>query len=165
MATVKIHDIEVRVLKTEAHKISSAATQYPVEDGKSIIDHVNLNPNQVSITCEITNSNGGANQAVIALGQFIRLRDERTVINLTTEHALYKNMVLVNIAPVHQAPYKGALKYDLTFQQVGIVGEKNMINAQGGRPVGVLAGDGTSKTACMAQDAGTCPAARYGRAG
>lgn len=155
----RVAGVAVRVLKIESHKLASTATQYPVESGKSISDHVTLQPNIVNIQCEMPNTDSGTEKARGVLAAFIQMRDSREKKSISTEHALYKNMVLTNVAPVHQAPYKGALRIDLTFQQVGIIGEKDMVTAQGGRDPGVLAGDGTESVACGGQNAGRqrCP--------
>lgn len=67
--------------------------------------------------------------------------------DLLTEHAIYKNMVLIGLHPVHQAPYKGALILDLRFHQVGINGDTGLVSKSGGRPKGILAQDGTQATA------------------
>lgn len=145
-----IANVEVRVLKMEAHSLTSMPTQYPVEDGESIADHVNLNPNVVQIRCEMPNSFSGGDGAELArnvMQQFVKIRERREPIQLLTEHASYKNMVLVACHPVHQAPYKGALIIDLVFQQIGIIGQKGLISATGGRPANVLAQGGTQATA------------------
>ena len=149
--------IEVRILKMEAHSLTSTPTQYPVEDGKSIIDHVNLNPNSVQIRCEMPNSESGTEKARNVMHQFVKMREQREPVNLITEHASYKNMVLISVHPVHQAPYKGALVLDLAFQQVGIIGMTELISATGGRSGNVLAQDGTQATGCAYSYAGECP--------
>lgn len=139
--------VEVRVLTEEAHNISAQATQYGVESGKSISDHVILQPNQVDVSFEMTNTDGGAEKARAVFHEFVRLRDERMPLTLDTEHARYKNMVITRFTPDHSAPHKGAFRATVTLQQVGVVGEDSMIAATGGRPASVLAKDGTQKTA------------------
>lgn len=144
-----IAGVIVRVLKMEAHSLTSMPTQYPVEDGKSIADHVNLNPNVVQIRCEMPNSFNGGNgpeRARLAMHEFAKMREKREPIQLLTEHASYKNMVLVACHPVHQAPYKGALIIDLVFQQIGIIGQTGLIAISGGRPANMLSQDGTQAT-------------------
>jgi hypothetical protein len=155
---ITIAGIEVRILKMEVHNLTSTPTQYPVESGKSIIDHVILNPNVVHIQCEMPNTNAGTERARGVMLQFNQMREKREPIQLMTEHASYKNMVLVALTPVHQAPYKGALVIDLVFQQVGIIGQIGLVSASGGRPAGILAQDGTQATACTAQYSGEQPA-------
>lgn len=144
----KAAGVEVRVLKSETHNLPSQATQYALEDGKSLSDHVILQPNVVDVRFEMPNSNNGADQARSVFQEFIKMRDDRTAITLDTYHARYKNMVLVNITPVHQEPYRGALAFTIRLSQVGFIGLSDMVSATGGRSPGVLAGDGTAQTAC-----------------
>lgn len=144
----KVAGVEIRVLKTEAHSLTSTPTQYPVESGKTIVDHVTLNPNGVLFRCEMTNTDSGTEEARHVMMLFAQMRDKREPLELLTEHASYKNMVLIGMLPVHQAPYKGALLLDLRFQQIGIIGEINMVSSSGGRPSNVISQDGTQATAC-----------------
>jgi hypothetical protein len=147
--------VGVRVLKAEAHNLTAQATQYPVESGKSISDHVILNPNAVDIRFEMPNSEGGTERARYVFNEFIRLRDERKPVNLYTEHASYKNMLIVAFTPEHRAPFKGALVANIRLQQVGIYGEKDSVSAAGGRDPAVLSEGGIARTACSATDGGT----------
>ena len=151
---ITVAGIEVRILKMEAHNLTSTPTQYPVESGKSIIDHMILNPNVVQIRCEMPNTNAGTEKARGVMLQFNQMRENREPIQLMTEHASYKNMVLIACPAVHQAPYKGALVIDLTFHQAGVIGETGLVSASGGRPASILAQDGTQRTACNAQFGG-----------
>lgn len=154
--------IQVRVLMGEEHNITSQVTRYSLEDGKSIADHVVLNPNVVNIRFEMTNSNGGAEKARDVFQQFVKMREDRSPVNLETEHGRYKNMVISAFTPDHRAPYRGAYAAMLRLEQVGIVGESNMVSASGGRPANILAQDGTQCTACNAQFSGEQPAVTSG---
>lgn len=154
----QVANILVRVLKEEAHNLTSQATNYPVESGKSISDHVALHPNVVDIRFEMPNSGGGAAARARGVFQhFIRMRDEREPIALMTEHVKYENMVLVGLAVDHAAPYRGAFTASVRLQQVGIIGEERIAAAHGGRPENALADDGTEKTACAAARGGEQP--------
>lgn len=154
--------VQVRVLKGEEHNLTCQVTRYGVEDRKSIADHVILNPNVVNIRFEMPNSNGGVERARAVFQQFVEMRDQRTPINLETEHGRYKNMVIAAFTPDHRAPFKGAYAAMLRLEQVGIVGESDMVSASGGRPANILAQDGTQRTACNAQFSGEQPAIRGG---
>lgn len=154
--------VEVRILKSEAHSLTSTPTQYPVEDANSIIDHVMLNPNVVQIQCEMPNTNSGTEKARRVMQDFNEMRESRKVMDLVTEHALYKNMILISVHPVHQAPYKGALILDMVFHQVGVIGRTGLVSAAGGRSPGLLSPDGTQATACGYRYAGECRPATDG---
>lgn len=156
-AGTRVAGIAVRVLNMEAHNITSMPTQYPVESGKSISDHVTLNPDVVQIRAEMPNSGGGAEMARGVMMEFVRMNKLRYPVDLMTEHAIYKNMELVALNPLHQAPYKGALIIDLVFQQIGVLGLTDLVSKSGGRPPAILAQDGTQATACPYSNAGEIP--------
>ena len=46
---------------------------------------------------------------------------ERELVTLTTEHAIYNNMIIKSFQPLHRAPYKGALQIAVTLQQINFV--------------------------------------------
>lgn len=145
---VMVAEVEVRVLTGERHRISAQATRYGVESGKSIVDHVILQPNEVEITFEMTNSNRGAEQARAVFIEYVKKIEARQHFTLDTEHARYKNMVITGFSPDHRAPNKGAYSATLRLSQVGIVGDTELVSDSGGRPPRVLDKDGTDKTAC-----------------
>ena len=151
---VRFFGQEVRVLKREVHNLVNQPTQYAVESGKSISDHVMMMPNIVDVCFEMTNSDRGVEQAREAFQYFAWLMKKKIPMTLDTEHARYKNMVIASFSPDHRAPYKGAYVAILRLQQVGVVGQGDMISASGGRNPGVLENDGTSKTACAGQYCG-----------
>ncbi len=147
--------IEVRVLRSERHTISSTPSRYSLEDGKSIADHVTLNPNTVEIQFEMTNTDRGAEEARQVAQQFLDLRDQRQRLTLETEHFRYENMIIESFTPEHASPFKGAFNATLRLTQIGIVGVADMVSASGGRPSGLLAGDGVRQTASGRTSAGT----------
>lgn len=151
---VLVAGVEVRVLTGEYHHISAQATRYGVESGKSVVDHVILQPNEVEITVEMTNSNRGAERARAVFQQFVKKIEAREQVTLDTEHARYKNMVITGFSPDHKAPHKGAYSASLRLSQIGIVGETGLVSDSGGRPSNVLAKDGTDKTACCYVNSG-----------
>lgn len=148
--------VEVRVLQRERHNLTSTPTQYGLESGDSLSDHVKLNPNMVEVQFEMTNTERGAEEARDVMMQFVKKREERQPLTLETEHARYENMVIVGFHPDHSAPFKGAYRAILRLAQVGFVGMSDMVSATGGRPSKVLKGDGTDKTAGGYSYAGQC---------
>lgn len=147
--------VQVRVLSGEYHSLTNQVTQYGVESGKSIADHVIMRPNMLDIRFEMPNSNNGRQKAADVFHQIAKMRDEREPIIVDTEHARYKNMVIVGFTPDHVAPFKGAIGANVRLSQVGIIGEQSQVEASGGRPEKTLSGDGTNKTGSAAQDSGS----------
>lgn len=150
--------IPVRVKIREAHNIASRATQYAVENGDSISDHVIRTPNTVDTTFEMTNTTDtdgdGIARAQTVFIEFIRRQESRLPFILDTEHARYRNMVMVSFTPEHTAPNKGTFRAVLRTQQVGVIGDTDTINSQGGRSRNILLNDGTQVVACDATNSG-----------
>ena len=113
--------VEVSVLLSEQHTLSATATRTALEDGASVTDHVILDPVQISVAFAMSNAGTGSDQARDVYESFKKLRDEREVLELITEHALYENMVIVGIDHTHQAPHRGALQVTLRLQQLTFV--------------------------------------------
>lgn len=137
-----ICDIPVRVKLRESHSISNTVTQYGVESGKSISDHVISNPNVVDIEFEMTNTDGGRELAIKTFQDFAELLAKKEPVNLYTEHATYRNMIVESFNPDHVAPNRGAYRATLRLRQMGVIGAGQTVTAaQGGRMQSVLAGD------------------------
>ena len=140
--------VEVSVLVSEAHNLTADATKLSLESGARVTDHVIVNPDDVSVVFAMANAGEGADAARDALETFRRMRDERELVELATEHHVYENMVVTGVSPMHQAPYKGALNVTLHLQQIHFVRLESV-----GREPQSLAGK-TSKTAAGPTNAG-----------
>lgn len=113
--------VRVSVLISEAHNYTATATKLALESGAQVTDHVIINPDDVTVTFAMTNTNGGGDVARDVLETFRGMMTKRDLLELTTEHRIYENMVIIGIAPLHQAPYKGALNVTLRLQQISFV--------------------------------------------
>ena len=140
--------VEVSVLVSEAHNLTANATKLSLESGAQVTDHVIVNPDDVSVVFAMTNAGGGIDAARDVFETFKRMRDERELIELITEHHVYSNMVITSLSPMHQAPYKGALNITLNLQQINFVRLESV-----GREPQNLEGK-TSKTAAGPVNAG-----------
>lgn len=114
--------ISVSVKKSEAHDLSADVTDFALESGALVLDHMILKPAQVTVAVEMTNSGPFAVEAARDVyAAFRQMQEKREPVTLVTEHAVYKNMVLTGLPPLHQAPFKGAFTCSLTFKQISFV--------------------------------------------
>lgn len=134
--------VEVSVLMSESHNLSSSITKLPMESGAQVTDHVILEPDEVSVVFTMTNASNGKDAARDAFETFKKMRDSRELIELATEHRVYSDMVIVGVSPMHQSPYKGALNVTIHLQQINFVRLQSV-----GRDPGSLRKGVTSKTA------------------
>ena len=113
--------VEVTVLSSESHTLNATPTQTAIEDGSRVTDHVILDPVEVTVAFAVTNAGPGADQARDVYESFKKLRDERVVLELITEHAVYQNIVITGVDMRHEAPFKGALSVTLKLRQIAFV--------------------------------------------
>ncbi len=113
--------VEVSVLVSETHKLSATATSLALESGARVSDHVIVNPAEVSVSFAMSNAGGGTDTARDVFETFKKMLEERTLLELITEHHAYDNMVITSLDPEHKAPHKGALSITLNLKQISFV--------------------------------------------
>ena len=142
--------VEVSVLVSESHNLSASATKLSLESGAQVTDHVIVNPDDISVVFAMTNAGNGSDTARDVFETFKRMRDDRELVELTTEHHVYEDMVIIGISPLHQAPYKGALNVTLRLQQINFV----RLESVGREPRNLGQGTPTQKTGSGTTNAG-----------
>lgn len=114
---IGVAGIPVSTRKQEVYTYDSQITNFPVENGTIISDHVILQPIKVDLQCDITNWNG-VDDAVNAINILEDMRAKRNRLELVTEHNILENMVLANFTIVNELPNWGGIRLDMKFQQV-----------------------------------------------
>lgn len=109
--------VEVSVVTSEQHTMTAKATQQAIESGAVVTDHVILDPLQLSVSCEIGNV-GGSSAARGVFEAFSAAMQKREPLEVITEHAVYKDMLILSLTPLHAAPFKGALQITAQMQQL-----------------------------------------------
>ena len=100
----KIADLQVDVVLSKETTFDSEVTQYPVEDGFPVADHVTRNPMQLTmeVVCTPTPvtffSNLGANQNRLneVTNAIMKIYNDGEPITVTTADAIYKDMVMTH---------------------------------------------------------------------
>lgn len=117
----QIAGVTVTVKEAESHTYTATLTKLALESGASVTDHMILEPETVAVSFSVTNAGQGKQNAKDAFEAFVTMQRSRKLVELVTEHAIYTDMALVNLTPLHQAPYSGALTCTATFQKVHFV--------------------------------------------
>lgn len=122
----EIEGFSVNVLEGEDHNRTSIMTEFTVEDGSIVSDHIIHKPQEVVIRCVQTNvssvtNRSGYDMAVEALAQLEGLWKSREVFDLYTYHAVYNDMVVMNFTANHNQPFRGALRFTITLRKVNFV--------------------------------------------
>lgn len=117
-------DVTANVKISEAHQYEAEVTETPLENGSIVSDHVITAPIRATLNFEMTNGSFGllsATQAQDVFETLSEIVENRELVTLTTEHAIYDNMIIKSFTPLHRAPYKGALQIAVTLQQINFV--------------------------------------------
>ena len=146
---VEAGSINVDVKITEAHKFSNDVTTQTMEDGSIIDEHIINNPMEVSIQFEETNNTimaggilGSASfkPSWLKLGpastfeKLKQLSEKKVPLTITTQHAIYENMIIKNMPILHSAPYRNRIQVacdlvQLNYSQLQVTAYKAITKA------------------------------------
>jgi hypothetical protein len=127
----KIGEIVVDAFLQETHEMRAKATEHPVEDGTSVVDHVQLQPTTLQIEGVVSNTpldfigmpiisaiGGDNDHAQKTFEKLEKLFADRQPITIATTLKSYKNMVLENISIQRNAKTSGALRFSCSAKQI-----------------------------------------------
>lgn len=121
ISSSSLGDVTADVKISEAHQIEAVATTTTLENGTQVTDHIISKPIKVTLNFEMTNASRGLfgiGRAQDVFDTMSAIVASRELVTLTTEHAIYNNMVILSFTPLHRAPYRGALQIAATLQQI-----------------------------------------------
>lgn len=141
VGNLNANEIVPDVRKAEAHRYQSEVTEYAVEDGSILVQHIVQKPITVSLQFEETNSGKMIRSAMSYLGsesvknttmfdQLVEIWERKIPVSIITEQKEYKNMVVKNMPIMHKSPYKGALQVMVDFIQLSVA-QIQLVNYKG----------------------------------
>lgn len=123
--------LDLDVTQDEIHEWNNEVTQYPVEIGSPISDHIQLNPDNLTISGLITNSAigesalselaGGDDRTQTAFDVLLELRNNRQLVTVYTKHKIYTDMAIKSVNLPRDAAIGDALKFKIEFINVRLV--------------------------------------------
>lgn len=131
--------LQVDVKISESHKFSNEVTTQTMEDGTVIDEHIINNPMEIGLQFEETNNPiiaGGILGSSRASTPWIKpgpagtfnalktLAENKVPLTITTQHAIYENMVIKNMPILHRAPYKNAIQVSCDLIQLNFSSEE-----------------------------------------
>ncbi len=114
---------------TENHNLSADVTEFPVEDGSTISDHVIVKPRQYSCTGVISNSplaaiaalrNAATEPATEGRQILEAILETKKVITIQTTLRSYANMVMESLSFEESSTTGDALRFAASFRQITI---------------------------------------------
>lgn len=106
----------------EEHRYASRATQYPVEFGTIISDHIIKEPDVVSISGIVSdtplNIFPSFNRSVAAFNQLVELHARRLPVTLVTGIKVYTNMAIILLDVPRNVKTGQTLTFNIEFQKI-----------------------------------------------
>lgn len=107
---------------TEDHNYSSVVTNYPVESGRNISDHIYNEPITVQITGIVTDSPlsflSSFNRSIDAFNRLILIHQRRERITVVTGIKVYPSMVMTNLQVPRNVNTGQSLTFSIQLQQM-----------------------------------------------
>lgn len=126
----KIGDIVIDLFETEVHTRTSEVTQYPIESGSTITDHIVNDPIIISVSGIVSDIPTNILGALAGIGEsrannaneaMNKLIDDKSIVTLVTGLKVYQNMVITNFDVDRSVNTGKTLTFSATLQQVEIV--------------------------------------------
>lgn len=119
--TGKIGSVVVDVTLSEQHQMQNRITQWPVEDGSTITDHIANEPRRVSMNGFIADSplNGsGGGFAQRAFGELERIWRDKELVEVITQYRVYRRMGIERISVPKDGRVGDALRFTAELVEV-----------------------------------------------
>lgn len=123
----KIGTLELDVVLEEQHDYDSEVTQYPIESGESISDHINLNPVRLTMRGFITqtpvqfldtNTILGNDLVQTAFDKLVEIRDNKDVIDVVSGLKVYSDMIINRLSIPRDVRTGQSLQFTAGFTQI-----------------------------------------------
>ena len=120
--------INVDAMIQEKHSFQAQVTEYPVEDGTDISDHVVIKPVQLSVEGIVSNSPIYlgidfliTNRVMTAHDTFAAAQRVAAFMSIVTGIHVYKNMIIEDYTVVREAKNGQALEFTMSLKQVSVM--------------------------------------------
>lgn len=121
-AQSKVGTVTFDTMVTEEHRYSSRVTNYPVESGTIISDHIINEPDTVILSGLVTdtplNILAGFNRSISAFNALIQIHEKRQVIDIVTGIKVYKNMAITSLDVPRSIKNGQSLTFNIQLQKI-----------------------------------------------
>lgn len=123
-----IGGVQIDGFVREGHSRSTKTTEYPVEDGDTITDHIVVLPDELSIEgmvgptmVEVLSSNPASSRILDTYQQIRALVDAREPVSIATGLKVYQNMVIKEFNVDRDASTGQSLPFTMTLKEIKTV--------------------------------------------
>lgn len=147
ISSPSLGEIDLDAVLQETHDMANRVTEFPVEKGAAITDHIANEPRQVSMEGFITNSpvrllgglldrlvrvdvgatdtpRGGMNYAEVVFEWLERLHKSRELITIKGHFKTYSDMALVTLSVPRDANTGSAIRFMASFREVRTIASR-----------------------------------------
>lgn len=107
---------------SEDHHYVSRATQFPIENGSVITDHVINEPDTLSLSGVVSDSPlaflSAFNRSTDAFNRLVRIHELKERVTVVTGIKVYENMIMTSLSVPRTVETGQALNFVMEFQQV-----------------------------------------------
>ena len=122
----KIGVLELDASLSERHEFENVITNFPIETGGEVSDHIYMKPDKVMIQGFVTNSPplifdltlGRADRVGDALETLLSIRDNRELVTVVTGLIIYDNMVMKRLIIPRSSRTGEALRFSAEFVKI-----------------------------------------------
>lgn len=115
----KITEFPADVVTSEDHSLTGTVSSFAMENGVQRSDHAVLNPDEITISFELSNNEDNGDELGTRAGLLFdtlrAARKSRDLFDVLTKHRLYEQMIISDIQANHSGPFTGRLICAVTF--------------------------------------------------
>jgi hypothetical protein len=120
--------VQVDAMVQEDHQSAATLTDYPIENGVSISDHVVVKPDQLTLNCVVSNTPIYIGPGLLATNRIMdayillwAIMSTKSAVNIVTGLRVYQNMVLEDLKVTRTKDNGQALEFIVQAKQARIV--------------------------------------------
>lgn len=121
-AQSKVGIVTFDTMITEEHKYNARVTNYPVEDGTIVSDHILKLPDVIVLSGLVTdtplNIFASFNRSILAFQQLVNIFENRQIVQVTTGIKVYQNMAITSLDVPRNIRTGQTLTFNITLQQI-----------------------------------------------
>lgn len=124
----------------EQHKGEAEVTEFPVETGADITDHIRPKPIEFTMTGVISNTPldflnfGSDSQAEAAWADLLKIQEKAIIVNITTALRTFYDMALLSVTCTRDAANSNIIKFTSNWRQIKTVSSETIAIPDTPRP-------------------------------
>ena len=126
-AQTTIGNISLDATLSEDHSLTAKATQFPLENGSFVSDHVEVAPIRLSIRGVISdtplNVLSDFNRSIDNFNRLTRLFETKAVLSVITGIRVYQNMVMTSLNVPRDVETGQSLTFEIDLQEMRFVSQ------------------------------------------